>query len=160
MLKPNTERDISKSGEIRIFQGLANHPDANNALLLGSTRVCIPLGTRHCILTRRTTGVNKRTSKATWQAFYSMDGPFAISNLILLGALILIAVLRPNLDDPNTHWTLAVVAVLFLVAGGFKVQGVLRLKSVHKSAKEDRRRIAEGLPLDPDERERQRDTST
>ena len=101
-----------------------------------------------------------KSSKATWDAFYSMDGPLAISNIILLLAVILFAVSRPNVDDPSTYWALALGAVLFLLAGGFKVQGALRLKRVYRSAKKDRRRIAEGLPLDPDEPERQRDSSS
>ena len=109
--------------------------------------------------------MNKRTSKvksskATWDAFYSMDGPSAISNIIVLVALILFAVSQPDVDDPSTYWALALVAVLFLVAGGFQVQAALRLKRVYRSAKEDRRRIAEGLPLDPGEPELQRNDST
>lgn len=92
-----------------------------------------------------------KSSKATWDAYYSMDGPFAISNFILLIAFILLAVSQPNLDDPSTYWALVIGAVLFLLAGGFKVQGALRLKRVFRSAKEDRRRVAEGLPLDPEE---------
>jgi hypothetical protein len=119
---------------------------------------------RHCTLTRRITRVNKRprkvpTSKATWDAYDFMHGPLAISNFILLGAIILFAVIQPNLDDPSTYWALALGAILLVVAGGFKVQGAFRLRGIFRSAREDRRRIAEGLPLDPDEPERQPDSN-
>lgn len=93
------------------------------------------------------------TSRATWQSAYSMFGPFAIANFIMLIALILFAVFQPKVSDPNTHWALAMVAGVLLVAGGFMVKGILRFKRVHQSHREDQRRIAAGLPLEPEQPE-------
>ncbi|WP_026538718.1 hypothetical protein [Arthrobacter sp. 9MFCol3.1] len=95
--------------------------------------------------------MTEKTSKDTWRAVYSMFGPYAIANLFMLVAFIFLAVAQPNLDDENTYWALVVGAVLMLAAGGFLVAGLLRFKGVHISHKADRRRIAAGLPLEPEE---------
>jgi hypothetical protein len=96
--------------------------------------------------------VNKRTSAATWRAFYSMLGPYATANFILIGMLALF-VFKPSVNDPSTYWVLAVMVIMILVAGGFIVKGTLRHKTILKSAKEDRRRLAAGLPLDAEDPE-------
>lgn len=99
-------------------------------------------------------GTRKVTiSRSTWQAVYSMFGPYAIANLFMLVAIILFAVLQPKANDPNTYWALAVVAGLLLVAGVFLVMGTLRFERVHKSHREDQRRIAAGLTLELEEPE-------
>lgn len=59
----------------------------------------------------------QRNSEATWRAFYSMLGPYAIANFILIGMLILF-VFEPSVNDPSTYWVIAVMAIMFLVAGG------------------------------------------
>lgn len=87
-----------------------------------------------------------RTSKATWQAFYSMNGPFAVAQGFMFVTLIVFAVFQPAVDRPDTYPALAVVILLFLVAGGFMVAGTFRFLRLRKSAKEDRRRIAAGPP--------------
>lgn len=84
-----------------------------------------------------------------------MLGPYAIANFILIGMLVLF-VFEPSVNDPSTYWVIAAMAVMFLVAGGLIVQGTLRHKNIRKSAIEDRRRIAAGLPLereDPEDKE-------
>lgn len=99
-------------------------------------------------MTRRASGPT--TSRNTWQAVYSMFGPFAISNLTLLLVLITYVVFQPKASDPSTYWAIGLLAVLMLVAGVLMVKGLLRFKLVHKEHKEDRRRIAAGLPLEPE----------
>ena len=93
------------------------------------------------------------TSKATWHAIYSMFGPLKIANLLMLVAIILAIVFQPKYGDPDSFWPGAMVIGVMLVAGVFLVKGGLRLRQVRKSGKEDRRRIAAGLPLDPEEPE-------
>lgn len=95
--------------------------------------------------------MTKRTgtsSRATWQAFYSMLGPFAIAQGFMLVMLIVLAVFQPAISRPDTYLSLAVVVLLLLVAGCFVVAGMHRFLHLRKSAKEDRRRIASGLPLE------------
>jgi hypothetical protein len=94
----------------------------------------------------------KRNSEATWRAFYSMLGPYATANFILIGMLALF-VFKPSVNDPSTYWTMAVMVIMILVAGGFIVKGTLRHKSILKSAEQDRKRLAAGLPLDPEDPE-------
>ncbi|WP_223916290.1 hypothetical protein [Arthrobacter sp. NicSoilC12] len=96
-----------------------------------------------------------RSSKATWQSVYSMFGPLKIANLTMLIAIILAVMFQPKANDPSTYWAAAMVAFVMLVAGFFLVRGGLRLKRVRASAREDRRRIAAGLPLDPENPEDQ-----
>jgi uncharacterized BrkB/YihY/UPF0761 family membrane protein len=90
------------------------------------------------------------TSRNTWQAVYSMFGPFAVANFTLFLVLILYVVLQPKASDPSTYWAIALMAVLMLIAGGLMVSGMVRLRLVRKAHKEDRRRIAAGLPLAPE----------
>lgn len=97
--------------------------------------------------------MNNRTSKTTWQAVYSMFGPYAIANLIMLIVIVVAVVFQPKFGDPNSYWSTAVEAALLLVAGIFVVKGTLRLRQVRKSAREDKRRISAGLPLEPEEPE-------
>ena len=92
-----------------------------------------------------------RTSKATWQAFYSMNGPFAVAQGFLFVMLIVFAIFQPAVDRPETYPSLVIVVLLFLVAGGFMVAGTFRFLRLRKSDKEDRRRIAAGLPLEPED---------
>lgn len=95
------------------------------------------------------------TGEATWGAFYSMLGPYAIANFILIGALALF-VFEPSVYDPSTYWVIAAMAIMFLVAGVFIVRGTLRHKNIRKSAKEDRRRISLGFPWTQKTRSRKR----
>ncbi|WP_458111277.1 hypothetical protein M1D88_13100 [Arthrobacter sp. R1-13] len=92
-----------------------------------------------------------RSSKATWQAFYSMNGPFAVAQGFMFVMLIVLAIFQPAVDRPDTYPALAIVVLLILVAGGFMVAGMFRFLRLRKSAREDRRRIAAGLPLDPED---------
>lgn len=81
---------------------------------------------------------------------YSMFGPMAVANFTLILVVIVLAVFQPKASDPSTYWAIALMAVLMLVAGGLMVKGMLRLRLLRKSHKEDRRRIAAGLPLEPE----------
>ena len=81
---------------------------------------------------------------------YSMFGPFAIANFTMFLVLILYVIVQPKASDPSTYWAIGLMAVLMLVAGGLMVNGLFRFRLVHKSHKEDRRRIAAGLPLEPE----------
>lgn len=101
--------------------------------------------------------MTKTTSRATFQAISSMFGPYGIANVLMLGALLLFVVFQPAVNDPGTHWALVMVAIILLAAVVFVVKGTLRLKHVGKSAREDRRRVAAGLSLDPEQPE---DTKT
>jgi len=96
-----------------------------------------------------------RSSKATWHSVYSMLGPLKVANLTMLVAIILAVVFQPKANDPSTYWAAVVVAFVMLVAAFFLVRGGLRSKRVRTSAAEDRRRIAAGLPLDPEDPEDQ-----
>ena len=95
--------------------------------------------------------MTKTTSRATFQAISSMFGPYGIANLLMLVALILFVVFQPKVNDPGTHWALVMVGVILLAAVVFVVKGTLRLRHVGKSAREDRRRLAAGLPIDPEQ---------
>ena len=90
------------------------------------------------------------TSRSTWQAVYSMFGPFAIANLTMLLVIIVLAIFQPKASDPSTYWAIELMAVLMLVAGGLMLKGLLRFRLVHRSHKEGQRRIAAGLPLEPE----------
>ncbi|WP_442545202.1 hypothetical protein ACSBOX_05870 [Arthrobacter sp. KN11-1C] len=90
------------------------------------------------------------TSRNTWQAVYSMFGPMAVSNFTLLLVIVVLVVFQPKASDPSTYWAIALMAALMLVAGALKVKGLLRLRLVRKEHKEDQRRVAAGLPLEPD----------
>lgn len=81
---------------------------------------------------------------------YSMFGPFAVADFTMILVVIVLAAFQPKASDPSTHWAIALMAVLMLVAGGLMVKGLLRLRLVRRSQKEDRRRIAAGLPLEPE----------
>ncbi|WP_442542521.1 hypothetical protein ACSBOX_11255 [Arthrobacter sp. KN11-1C] len=90
------------------------------------------------------------TSRNTWQAVYSMFGPMAVANFTMLLVIVVLVVFQPKASDPSTYWAIALMAALMLVAGGLMLKGLLRLRLVRKEHKEDRRRIAAGLPLEPE----------
>ena len=97
-------------------------------------------------------GTSKVTSsRATWRAVYSMFGPYAIANVFMVVAIVLAIVFQPKYGDPESLWPAVTMAGVMFVAGIFVVKGSLRLRQVGKSAREDRRRIAAGLPLDPED---------
>jgi membrane protein YdbS with pleckstrin-like domain len=99
-------------------------------------------------VTRRAQGPT--TSRNTWQAVYSMFGPMAVANFTMLLVIVVFVVFQPKASDPSTYWAIALMAVLMLIAGVLMVKGMLRLRLVRKSHKEDRRRIAAGLTLEPE----------
>ncbi|KUM34889.1 hypothetical protein AR689_12390 [Arthrobacter sp. EpRS71] len=93
-----------------------------------------------------------RSSKATWDAFFAIFGPFQLANILMLLAILALVIFRPNIGDSATHWSIALVAVLIVTAGVLvAVGGGSRLKRLRESARDDRRRLAQGLPLDKDE---------
>ncbi|WP_136017910.1 hypothetical protein [Arthrobacter silvisoli] len=100
-----------------------------------------------------------KSSKATWRAVFSMFGPYAVANMVMIAAIVVFAVFQPDLHGPpetwtaTTIWSAATIVVLVLTSFGFVVKGALRLRLVYKEAREDRRRIAAGLPLNPEEPE-------
>ncbi len=81
---------------------------------------------------------------------YSMFGPMAVANFTLMLVVVVLVVFQPKATDPSTYWAIGLMAVLMLIAGGLMVKGLLRLRLVRKEHKEDRRRIAAGLPLEPE----------
>ncbi|UKA59389.1 hypothetical protein [Arthrobacter sp. FW306-2-2C-D06B] len=99
-------------------------------------------------MTRRAHGPTN--GRNTWQAVYSMFGRMAVANFTLLLVVVVLVVFQPKASDPSSYWAIALMAVLMLVTGGLMVKGMLRLRLVRKSHKEDRRRIAAGLTLEPE----------
>jgi amino acid transporter len=79
--------------------------------------------------------------------------PYGIANIITFIAMILFLIFQPKVNEPSTHWALVMVGILLLLAIVFVVKGTLRLKQIKKSAMEDRRRLATGLPVDPEDSE-------
>jgi hypothetical protein len=73
-----------------------------------------------------------------------------IANFTLMLVVVVLVVFQPKACDPSTYWAIGLMAVLMLIAGGLMVKGFLRLRLVHKAHKEDRQRIAAGLPLEPE----------
>jgi len=96
------------------------------------------------------TANSPKASRNTWQAMYTMFGPMALSNFTMLLVLILYVILQPKVNDPSTYWAIGVLALLMLVAGVLMVKGLFRFRLVHRAHKEDQRRIAAGLPLEPE----------
>lgn len=81
---------------------------------------------------------------------YSTFGPLALSNFTMLMVLIAYVILQPKASDPSTYWAIGVIAVLTLVAGALMLKGLFRFRTVHRSHKDDQRRTAAGLPLEPE----------
>lgn len=97
--------------------------------------------------------MNGRSSKATWDAFFAMFGPSQLANVLMLLAILVLVIFRPNIGDSGTYWSIALVAVLILAAGVLvAVGGGSRLKRIRESAQDDHQRLAQGLPLERDER--------
>ena len=94
-----------------------------------------------------------RSSKATWDAVFSMFGPYFIANIIMLITIVFFVVTQPKINDPSTYWSIALVGLLLLAAVVFVVKGALGLRRVTAEAREDRRRLAAGLPLEREEPE-------
>lgn len=93
-----------------------------------------------------------KSSKATWDAFFAMFGPFQLANVLMLSAILALVIFRPNIGDSATHWSIALVAVLIVAAGVLvAVGGGSRLKRLRESAQGDHRRLAHGLPLERDD---------
>ncbi|WP_416416147.1 hypothetical protein [Paenarthrobacter aromaticivorans] len=94
-----------------------------------------------------------RSSKATWNAVFSMFGPYFIANIIMLITIIFFVVTQPKINDPSTYWSIVLVGLLLLAAVVFVVKGALGLRRVNAEAREGRRRHGAGLPLEREERE-------
>jgi O-antigen/teichoic acid export membrane protein len=95
-----------------------------------------------------------RSSRATRNAFFSLFGPFSVANFLLLLMFLVLLVFRPSGYDSSTYWALALMAFLGISALVVVIVGARGgLKRLTASAKEDRRRIAAGLPLDPEDQE-------
>jgi prepilin signal peptidase PulO-like enzyme (type II secretory pathway) len=94
--------------------------------------------------------VKQTASRTTRQAFFSMFGPFTIANIFMLAAIVVFVAFQPD-GAYMPSWAAAVISILMLVALAFIIKGGLRLRNVRKSAGEDRRRHAAGLPLDPED---------
>lgn len=94
--------------------------------------------------------MKQTTSKATWRAVDSIFGPFTIGNIFLIAGIIIFGIFQPE-GAPIPLWAGLTVALFMLVGVGFVIKGVIRTKNIRKSAKEDRRRLAAGLPLDPED---------
>jgi len=90
-----------------------------------------------------------RSSRATEDiALAHLGGSFVAYVLMLLAFLVLL-IFRPSAYDPSTYWAMALMAFLFVTALIIViVRGVRGLKRLNASVKEDRRRIAAGLPLE------------
>ena len=99
--------------------------------------------------------MRNRSSNATWNAVFSMFGPYFIANVIMLIAIIFFWVTQPKINDPSTYWSIALVSLLLLEAALFVVKGARGLRRVNAEAREDRRRHAAGLPLEREEPEPQ-----
>ncbi|MFK0039703.1 hypothetical protein ACIQTW_07655 [Paenarthrobacter sp. NPDC090517] len=96
--------------------------------------------------------MKKRTSNATWGVLFSMFGSFQVPSILMLVAILVLVIIRPNADDPATFWAIAIVALLIVIAGVIVVsRGGARLKRLRESAQEDRRRIETQLPLERDD---------
>jgi hypothetical protein len=98
-----------------------------------------------------------KSSRKTWDAVFSTFGPYAVANILMLLAIVVFIVFQPDLSGPTDTWTLktllscVAIGTIMLVAGGFILKGVLGLRKVNQSAREDRRRVEAGLPLDPED---------
>lgn len=98
-----------------------------------------------------------KSSRKTWDAVFATFGPYAVANIFMLLAIVVAIVFQPNLSGPSDSWTMqtlvscVAIGILMLVAGGFILKGLLGLRNVARSAREDRRRVEAGLPLDPDD---------
>ena len=86
-----------------------------------------------------------------------MDAAFA-SNIFSLSGTVLTAVtyilflvFKPSVYVPATYWAIGLLGAMFTLAFALIITGgVIRLRRLRSSAKEDRRRIAAGLPLERD----------
>lgn len=96
--------------------------------------------------------MKKRTSNATWGVLFSMFGSFQGANILMLLAILLLVIIRPNADDPGTLWAIATVALLIVIAGVIVIfRGGKRLKHLRESSQEARGRIEGQLPLERDD---------
>ena len=93
-----------------------------------------------------------RSSKATQDAAFFVYRGSTLGKFLALLAFLVVLIFRPNSYDPSTYWAIALVVVLFVAALVIVIaRGVRGLKVLNDSAKEDRRRIAAGLPLERQE---------
>lgn len=96
--------------------------------------------------------MRRRSSRATWDAFFAMFGPFHFGNILMLLSILVLVIFRPNADDPGTYWAIGLVALLMITAAVFIIGGGgRRLLRLLESGRQDRRRIQAGLPLEPEE---------
>jgi magnesium-transporting ATPase (P-type) len=96
--------------------------------------------------------MKNRTSKSTWDVLLSTFGPFQVTNILMLLAILVLVIFRPNADDPGTFWAIAIVALLIVITGVIVVsRGGKRLKRLREAAQEDRRRVEARLPLERDD---------
>lgn len=96
--------------------------------------------------------MKQTVSRTTKQASFSMFGPFTIANFIMVAGVLFLLISQPKYGSPDTYWAAVVFGLFMLVALAFIIKGGLRLRNVRRSASEDRRRNAAGLPLDPEDR--------
>jgi membrane protein implicated in regulation of membrane protease activity len=93
-----------------------------------------------------------RSSKATENVAFSLMGGSSIATFLMGLALLVLLTFRPSSYDPSTYWAIALTAFLCVSALVIVIVRALRgLKRLNASVKEDRRRIAAGLPLERDE---------
>jgi hypothetical protein len=93
-----------------------------------------------------------RSSKATENVVFSLIGGSSTATLLMFLALLVLLIFRPSSYDPSTYWAMALIAILCVSALVIAtVRGLRGLKRLNASVKEDRRRIAAGLPVEPDE---------
>lgn len=94
----------------------------------------------------------RRSSRATEDVALSLMGGSSVVFFLALLAFLVMLMVRPRVGDPSTYWAIALMAFLLITALVIVVvRGVRGLKRLNASAKEDRRRIAAGLPLERDD---------
>ncbi|MFJ4207926.1 hypothetical protein ACIPY2_05605 [Paenarthrobacter sp. NPDC089675] len=101
--------------------------------------------------------MKNRSSATTWNAVFATFGPYTIANGLMLLALVLFLIFGPEVDDSGTYWSIGLIRLVMLAAGIFIFKGALGLRKVNASSREDRRRIAAGLPLEREQEQYRQD---
>lgn len=70
----------------------------------------------------------------------------------MIAGVLFLLISQPKYVSPDTHWAAVVFGLFVLAALVFIIKGGLPHRNVRKSASEDRRRNAAGLPLDLEDR--------
>jgi hypothetical protein len=85
-------------------------------------------------------------------AAFASNGYTTYAQALVIGGGILAVVIRPSFDDPGTYWAIAVAGVMIVLGLAFTIiGGVIRIRRLNASVREDRRRLAAGLPLERDD---------